>query len=249
MNNFFDTLHDKEFIFAPKCYMTCNGGCCHNIYAKYFKFNKSNSVILPMIEAEYLSLTRAGNNNLNDHSVAIYELKNKKKITIYFIKCSLNGICNPHNLRPLICKLYPYYPQVDFDGNFLGVKPCALFDIFYKHKKNNFCTITHTAEKEFIKTFDENTKILQKEPIMIFIFKALEYIEEALQKYTYEYYGKEMYLDEMSEDEKYDFFAMQELNSMTLKAYKNDEFINKIQNLYDILEQKHQDRFCKYFTD
>ncbi|MBT0827206.1 hypothetical protein KJQ85_09195, partial [Campylobacter lari] len=77
----------------------------------------------------------------------------------------------------------------------------------------------------------------------------LEYIEEALKKYTYEYYGKEVYLDEMSEDEKYGFFAMQELNSMTLKAYKNDDFINKIQNLYDILEQKYQDRFCKYFID
>ncbi|WP_257935744.1 hypothetical protein UPTC15629_1361 [Campylobacter lari] len=249
MENFFDLLHDKEFIFAPKCYMTCNGGCCHNIYAKYFKFNTSNDVVLPVIEAEYLSLLKAGNNYLNNHNKVVYELKNKKKFVVYFIKCSLGGLCNPHNLRPLICKLYPYYPKVDFDGNFLGVKPCALFDIFYKHKKNNFCTITHTAEDEFVNEFNKNTKILQQEPIMIFIFKALEYIEEALKKYTYEYYGKEIYLDEMSEDEKYDFFAMQELNSMTLKAYKNDDFINKIQNLYDILEQKYQDRFCKYFID
>ncbi|AJC86759.1 hypothetical protein [Campylobacter sp. RM16704] len=249
MDSFFDTLHDKEFIFAPKCYMTCNGGCCHNIYAKYFKFNTSSEVILPVIEAEYISLVKAGNNNLSNHSKVIYELKNKKKIVVYLIKCSLNGICNPHSLRPLICKLYPYYPQVDFDGNFLGVKPCALFDIFYKHKKNNFCTITHTAEEEFIKTFDKNTKILQQEPIMIFIFKALEYIEEALKKYTYKYYGKEVYLDEMNEDEKYNFFAMQEINSMTLKAYKNEDFINKMQNLYDVLEQKYQDKFCKYFID
>lgn len=249
MENFFDTLHNKEFIFAPKCYMTCNGGCCRNIYAKYFKFNTSNDVILPMVEAEYLSLVKAGNNNFKNYSKVTYTLKNKKKITIYYVKCSLGGICSPHNLRPLICKLYPYYPQVDFDGNFLGAKPCALFDIFYKSKTKHFCTITHSAEEDFLNQFNQNTKILQKEPIMIFIFKSLEYIEEALKKYTYEYFGKEVYLDEMTEEEKYEFFGMQELNSMTLKAYKNNDFIDKIQNLYDILEKKYHSRFNQYFTD
>ncbi|EHD9160293.1 hypothetical protein [Campylobacter jejuni] len=249
MDNFFDILHDKEFIFAPKCYMTCNGGCCHNIYAKYFRFNTSNDVVLPMIEAEYLSLIKAGNNNFENYSKVAYNLKNNKKLVVYYVKCSLGGICNPHNLRPLICKLYPYYPKVDFDGNFLGVKPCALFDIFYKNKKNSFCTITHNTEEEFLNLFNKSTKILQREPIMIFIFKTLEYIEEALKKYTYDYYGKEVYLDEMTEDEKYEFFSMQELNSMTLEAYKNNDFINKVQNLYDILEKKYNNRFSKYFVE
>ncbi|AXL34224.1 hypothetical protein [Campylobacter jejuni] len=249
MDNFFDILHDKEFIFAPKCYMTCNGGCCHNIYAKYFRFNTSNDVVLPMIEAEYLSLIKAGNNNFENYSKVAYNLKNNKKLVVYYVKCSLGGICNPHNLRPLICKLYPYYPKVDFDGNFLGVKPCALFDIFYKNKKNSFCTIAHNTEEEFLNLFNKSTKILQREPIMIFIFKTLEYIEEALKKYTYDYYGKEVYLDEMTEDEKYEFFSMQELNSMTLEAYKNNDFINKVQNLYDILEKKYNNRFSKYFVE
>ena len=204
---------------------------------------------MPLIEQEYLSLVAANNNNLNNNKKIVYTLKNNKKFVIYLVKCSLGGICHPHGLRPLICKLYPYYPKVDFDGNFLGVKPCALFDIFYKNKNNSFCTLTHNPSSKFIDDFKQNTEILRKEPIMIFVFKALECVEEALKKYTYDYYGKEIYLDEITENEKYDFFAMQELNSMTLQAYKNQDFIDKIQNIYDILYEKYGENFSKYFSD
>ncbi|EGK8007577.1 hypothetical protein IO395_001488 [Campylobacter lari] len=249
MKKFFDTLQDKEFIFAPQCYKTCNGGCCHNIHAQYFKFNKSSAVILPMLEVEYLSLKQAGNTYLENGKVNTLTLKNGKKINIYFAKCDLKGLCNPHSLRPLICKLYPYYPQVDYDGNFLGVKPCALFDIFYKDAQKHYCTITHKKSDDFLKEFEQNTQVLRREPIMIFVFKALEVVEETLKQYTYDHYGKAVYLEELTHEEKFDFFAFQEINSMTMQAYRNEKFISKIQDIYDNLEVRYQEQFTKYFNN
>lgn len=100
-----------------------------------------------------------------------------------------------------------------------------------------------------MKEFEENTQILRKEPIMIFVFKALEIIENTLKEYTYNHYGKVIYLEELTHEEKFDFFAFQEINSMTMKAYKNEKFLNEIQNLYDKLEEKYQEKFTQYFIN
>ncbi|EHP1448798.1 hypothetical protein KN952_001457, partial [Campylobacter lari] len=56
-----------------------------------------------------------------------------------------------------------------------------------------------------------------------------------------------IYLEDLTHEEKFDFFAFQEINSMTMQAYKNEKFINSVQEVYDNLEKKYHDEFTQYF--
>ncbi|ECQ7706821.1 TPA: hypothetical protein R1727_001598, partial [Campylobacter lari] len=58
---------------------------------------------------------------------------------------------------------------------------------------------------------------------------------------------KVIYLEDLTHEEKFDFFAFQEINSMTMQAYKNEKFINSVQEVYDNLEKKYHDEFTQYF--
>lgn len=245
--NIFKILHSKEFIFAKECYKTCNSYCCKNPYFKFLSFAKNDNIILPMLEAEFLALNSQIQFKNTKHITFI--LKNNKKIKLYFVECDFKGLCSPHNLRPLICKLYPYFPIIDNDGNFIRARESTMYDLFYKDEKNHPCTLIQTNKKDIINQLKITTEEIRKVPIMIFIFKSLQYIDEALQKYFENIFNKKIFIDTLDRGGVIEFFKHYEKNSFTMQAFKNQEFIENIISLYNTLEQKHGEEFTQYFFE
>ncbi|MBX1886759.1 hypothetical protein [Campylobacter peloridis] len=202
--NIFKKIHSMEFIFTKECYKTCNSYCCKNPYFKYLSSAKSDNIVLPMLETEFLALDNQI--QFKNTKNVIFALKNNKKIKIYFVECDFKGLCSPHNLRPLICKLYPYFPIVSNDGNFIRVRESTIYDLFYKDEKNHPCTLIRTNKINVINQLKITTEEIRKVPIMIFIFKSLQYIDEALQKYFKNIFGKKIFIDTLDRGGGYRVF-------------------------------------------
>ncbi|EFO9318508.1 hypothetical protein HL736_001536 [Campylobacter lari] len=84
---------------------------------------------------------------------------------------------------------------------------------------------------------------------MIFVFMVLKYLDEALMLYFKKSLNGKIYLDELNEKEKQNFFELYENNALTFNAWKTQEFKNNINNTYEILEQKYGEEFTQYFFD
>ncbi len=248
-DNFFKNLKDKEYVFFKECYKTCNGYCCNNFHADKFKFINKDNVILPMIEHEFLAMQNSGGmDNVKDYKEKTFTLKCGKKLKVYFLECGVKGLCSPHCNRPLICKIYPYFPLVNENGDFLGVREVAMLDLFYKDDKNHPCTLVNTHKEQLLKEYKQSIKELLKEPIMIFIFMLLEILDKYLMNYFKGYYD-EPFLDVLDENAKKDFFAKYETNALLFKAYRNNGFADEVNDLYLRLEAKYGEKLSKYFKD
>ncbi|AJC86778.1 hypothetical protein [Campylobacter sp. RM16704] len=252
MNNkniFFKNLHNIEFVFFKNCYTTCNGYCCKNFHSTNFNFLNQEEVIIPLLESEFQALNSIQKKSFLNFKEKIFTLQNGKKIKIYFLKCSSKGLCFPHYCRPLLCKIYPYFPIVDFEGNFLGVRECAFLDLFYKNDTNHPCTLINQHKQQLIEEFEKSTTILRQEPIMIFVFMVLKCLDEALVLHFSKKFQNKIYLDKLNLEEKKLFFKIYEHNALTFEAWKTQEFSNKVVHIYNKLEQKYGEEFTQYFFD
>ena len=76
---------------------------------------------LPLLEKEFNEYKKSGGIIGLEEAKKIeeFKLKNGAILRIFWLHCSLVGLCNPHQNRPLICKLYPFLPKVDNRGRIL----------------------------------------------------------------------------------------------------------------------------------
>lgn len=228
---FFKSLKDIEIVKFKKCYKSCNSHCC----------GKDN--VLPMLEAEFLAMKENINPLTLDYFYKDLKLKCGVKIKIYFIKCDKLGLCLNHQNRPLVCKLYPYFPIIDENANLLGVREISFYDLFYKNDKNHPCTLVNTHKKELLAMYYQNIKQILNEPIMIFVFMALEILTNYLQNYVKNKH-KDVDFDRLNKDIKKDFFAKNDI----FVALKDSSFQNDINNLYLKLEKLYKQDLSKHFS-
>ena len=106
---------ETEFVNFPKCYESCGGYCCKGFKNANFKFFDGSYVALPLLEKEFNEYKKSGGIIGLEEAKKIeeFKLKNGAILRIFWLHCSLVGLCNPHQNRPLICKLYPFLPKVD----------------------------------------------------------------------------------------------------------------------------------------
>ena len=105
-----------EFINFPKCYEGCGGYCCTGFKNNNFNFFSSEVMALPLLEKEFNEYKKSGGIIGLEEAKKIeeFKLKNGAILRIFWLHCSLVGLCNPHQNRPLICKLYPFFKSEFF---------------------------------------------------------------------------------------------------------------------------------------
>ncbi|MBT0879746.1 MULTISPECIES: hypothetical protein [unclassified Campylobacter] len=220
--SFFKKLEELEIIYFKDCYKSCNGHCCNA--------DKPFNVIIPMLKSEYEYIK--DKTNLSLVASIAYKLKCEKTITLCFVKCSYKGLCA---FRPLACKLYPFFALVNDDGLVLDINAISLYDLFYKDFSSHPCPLIKYDFDNLKAQFLLNVKQISNEPIIIFIFRALELLVKYLKLYL-----KDLYLDNC-ENKKEILHTNNFLN-----AYKNEEFKNEINELYLRLSLKYKDNLDKY---
>lgn len=178
-------IYKNEFLFFEKCYTECGSYCCKNELNGEYALLKRKSVVLPMLEGEYAYYkSQGGISKLQASKVKkeVFSLKDKA-LTLYYLTCDCFGECNPHCLRPLLCRMYPYFPSVDLEGRILGFLPISLLDVFFSDTSAHKCTLVRDKNAEVQAQLSKSLKPLLEIPLFIFIFKAMEILVRYLREY------------------------------------------------------------------
>lgn len=233
----FNKLYNSEFIAFKDCYKTCDSYCCSNFLAKSFKILNQNRVVLPLLEQEYLYYkSKGGVQNITQEKKETYTLKNGKKLVLYFLYCECGGLCEPHCMRPLICRIYPYFPLVSLEGKILGFYPASLMDLFFSKKQFHPCTLVRENDTEIKEQLSKSLKPLLESPLYIFAFRALELLAKALQNYL-----QNTCIDALNAQEREKFLKKLEWSLLSNKAWDNAAFKEAITQEYESVAQLYGD--------
>jgi len=198
---------------------------------------KSSAVILPFFPGEYDYYTSLGGiQSINESpSVQEYALPDGTSYTARFIKCSCAGMCVPHAARPLICRIYPYYPRVDLNGKILGFGHSALMDVLYEAPETNHpCTLVREEKERIQSELRDSLPVLLQYPEFIFVFKVLEIIERELRQHL----PKRIDLLEDNDAVK-SFFRNFEWAVLSRKPWATELVATEIGSIYNSLVQEH----------
>ena len=177
-------IYDTPLMDVGSCHTHCGGYCCKNFYASDFNILSSNEVVLPMIDSEFEYLMSLGGmEGISDgaHSEEFSPVPGHT-INLWFMKCTAQGLCHPHCHRPFVCRLYPYLPLIDYEGNITGFDYSALVDLFYTEKEQHPCWLVTQQEAMVQRQLLEALQPLIRNPEMIFILKASALVIDSLRK-------------------------------------------------------------------
>jgi len=218
-------IYKEELFTAKNCYLECGGYCCNNFFGQYYSILDKNNVVLPMSDDEYNEYKKHKVDNLKEKK---YQIKIKdKEFIFYLLFCNEKGLCNPHQNRPLICKIYPYIPKVNLEGEVIGFNYASFMDLFYSAKDKHNCPLVFKDEKRIQ---DEIIKNLPKlDAKMIFIFILLDKVMEKLKSYF------PTNIDKLNQTELKKFILKFEMLLLTGKVFKKiniEEIYEDVKNIY-----------------
>ncbi|MBZ7984739.1 hypothetical protein AVANS14531_00090 [Campylobacter sp. Cr9] len=227
--NFYQKLENLEIIYFKDCFRHCNGHCCNA--------NKDYNVVIPMLKSEYEYIK----NKVKLKLIASidYKLICGKTITLCFLECDLKGLCD---FRPLACKLYPFFANIDDEQNIINLREISLYDMFYKNLKSHPCYLVSNHYEKTKEQFIQNIKEIINEPILIFNFMALELLRKYLKIYFNSLYD-EFYLDNIQNKKE-----ILHKNNF-LKAWQNDDFKKEFNELYEKLSKKFKKSLDEYLVN
>ncbi|MBZ7987823.1 hypothetical protein [Campylobacter canadensis] len=225
---FYEKLLNIELIYFKDCYkLDCKGHCCNS--------NKDEDCIIPMLKSEYEFLK--DKSDLKADYNMDFLLNCGKKITIIFAKCNKKGLCK---IRPLACKLYPFYAKTNLNADYLGFEFLSLYDMFYTSNFYHPCSLVKGNFLNLQKQFENNIVLILNEAVMIFIFMSLELLHKYLNIYFKNIYGLDFNLNNIKDKKR--FFK----ENNFLKAWQVDEFKKEFNDLYLKLESKYKDDLKRY---
>ena len=125
---YWEKIFNTEFIFETGCYKTCNSYCC-----RWDSSDLCFSIIpkggtLFYLPKEYAYISKYG--KITDTKP--FKMKSKffdKEIYLYYKHCNDDANCNIKFSRSLYCKLYPFLPVFDIDGNLIDIKYISVYDV------------------------------------------------------------------------------------------------------------------------
>ncbi|NWH04957.1 hypothetical protein [Desulfobacter latus] len=208
------------------CYEKCDGYCCTPFFGDELKLINAEPV-LPMLESEYEYLLSIGGlAGVTDNVKSeVYEPVEGAEVRVYYAKCSCRGLCSPHEFRPFICQVYPFFPLIDAEGEIEGFEIASLLDMF--HKNENPC---YLAEKKSIKVQERVRKHLQPlirgNPEMIFLLRAVRTITEFMKRALKET------VEIRNTKNRRKFLSSFERKVFMREPWRNEEFLKRIASEY-----------------
>lgn len=223
-------VYKTEYVDAPECWKTCGGYCCKNFYGEHFNILDKTGVSLPLLEKEYEHYKKIGGirNITTPAKKRTFYLKNGKSFSIYLLSCHCGGLCEPHGHRPLICRIYPYFPVVDSSGTILDFEYAALMDLFYRDpEKDHNCTLVREQSRNLKQSLAISLRPLMRDPEVVFVFLCLKELVDRLKEKV----GS--YINTLDETQLKKFINKYEWMILTGKPWKDSAFSKRIDAIYD----------------
>jgi hypothetical protein len=106
-----------------------------------------------------------------EHKVDTYTLSDGTKWHQHFLFCSCQGLCSPHQARPLICRIYPYFPIVNMDGELVDFEFSSLMDLCYTFpERDHPCTLVRERAAAVKQSLARGMSFLQDRRSLTFAY-------------------------------------------------------------------------------
>jgi hypothetical protein len=166
----------SNYVETGDCWRECGSYCCKTNHAEFsFRFIRAGQVLLPLCPAEYDYLKAQG--RLPDDSpqavsrLAV-ELEPDRSAAVYMVRCDRGGLCDHPDFRPLICKIYPYYPYPSPEGDVEELVLGSVFDVARWAKDGHLACPALQNEEEAVRgKAKQNYARLFEHPHLIFYFR------------------------------------------------------------------------------
>ncbi len=166
---YWEKIFNSEFIFETGCYKTCSSFCCRwESKDMPFRIIPKGGTLF-YLPKEYAYISEYGKVT----ELEPFKMKAKffdKEITLYYKHCNDDANCNIKFSRSLYCKLYPFLPVFDIDGNLKDIKYISVYDVTAEIIKQKTPCYVKDLKEKYLKHWQENpeTISLLKEPYTLF---------------------------------------------------------------------------------
>lgn len=168
-----------EFIDAPQCYKECNSFCCSwKCPEMDLRFMQPSGTLF-YIGSEY--------NWMQTNEKVVLPIKsfdisgNGWKASLYYKECATPQLCGKEFERSLYCKLYPFLPVVDYQGNLQDLKLISPFDIALQVANvKSPCSVLRKKDL-YLQSMRRNNEIMDvfSHPVMVFYITLANRIHDA----------------------------------------------------------------------
>ncbi len=179
--DYWDKIHHMELDFGA-CWQNCGSYCCNsNSEHLNLSLMKPNSAGMVFMPEEYNYLKKTGRLQdgfekfLKKHTV---KLDSEVEFEFYTSVCGLGGICSNCDYRPLICKLYPYFPYFNIPkAQIAGYIEGSAIDQFWDELKiEHPCWLVRTKKNEVLAQIAKTESVLSHPYVMFYLTAAAEFI-------------------------------------------------------------------------
>ena len=166
---YWEKIFNSEFIFETGCYKTCSSFCCRwESKDMPFRIIPKGGTLF-YLPKEYAYISEYGKVT----ELEPFKMKAKffdKEITLYYKHCNDDANCNIKFSRSLYCKLYPFLPVFDIDGNLKDIKYISVYDVTAEIIKQKTPCYVKDLKEKYLKHWQENpeTISLLTEPYTLF---------------------------------------------------------------------------------
>lgn len=233
--SYWKRVSEAEFITEDGCYKKCGSFCCRwNSADMPFRIIPKGGTLFYMPkEYEYLKVY-AKVPSAAPYNMSICFNKDKPPVKVYYRHCSDDNGCNILFSRSLFCKLYPFLPVFDIDGEITDVKYISVYDItaeligyetpcFVKGMKDKYKTLWSLG--------GGNADLL-REPYVLFHLMAASLLHD-------NYVRKLSSMNNLISLKVPDFWKKWEKEYLSGFLIDKDMFSSSLNNLYDEFEKKY----------
>lgn len=178
----FEQLYKIELTYVPECWKLCGDGhCCH---LTRYRNNPKQMQPLPLMPGELQFMQKTGYINQYSNPKVRSQRFEFEFGPLYFDQLEVdlkNGGCPcTHDIRPTICRMYPFLPTFDPKAGVTGFDPN--FTVYEEAEEHlhapRVCQVTEipTDKKPQL---DQFLKILTSEPLFMFYLSVYRRIKMA----------------------------------------------------------------------
>ena len=235
VNNLWKNILEREFIFEKECYKTCNSFCCrweHEDFPRFFIPKGGTLFYLPE-EYNYIkSNAMLSDGNISQLSINLYD---NKKVSIYYTACNDDRNCNIKFTRTLYCRIYPFFPVFNMEGELLDLKYISIYDITSDIIGLKTPCYVKNKKEVYLKLWQKDKELLNilKNPYLLFHFMVADIL--------YNNYCETLKESGLLSYRKEEFWVKWE------RLYLKKRLINKEKATKDINEL--YKKFCNEYND
>jgi hypothetical protein len=233
------TIYSLNGIFEAGCWESgCAAHCCnYERVGRNFKIIKRINEV-PLFPGEYLYLKQNGKLQPGSMIKTIhFSLKNGVRIPVVLNWCPHNGRCPEHDYRPVMCRMYPYFPLVDLTGRVKALERSIPYDLFWERLGETLPCAIRSLSLDSINSFLQIVVYLCMDPHNIFYLMAAHIYKQQIEKGI----RKSGLLKSPHSPDG--FFANWEKLLLTNRLFDPDSTLNELTDLWVRLRKKYPDRF------